>query len=377
VSLRHIWAITLKEFNHILRDRTTLILVLFTPTLLLFLMAYALTVDIKHVPIAVLDYDRSPTSTRFIQQISAGEDLEIYAYASSMQEVDSLLMQGRVKAALVINHGFASDLLSIQGLPLQVIIDGTEPQSGNFAVDQIAARAQDFVIQTLGQKLQALGMEPEALQPLDLRVQTWYNPSMKPRNALIPGLISMVLGFPALSVALTLAHEREHGTLEQLMATPIGRAELMLGKMLPYILVGLASVVLIPLLAMAWFQVPFNGNFALFFGLSVIFLFSVLSMGIVVGVFMRTQAAALALSFLVVFFPGFFLTGIFFPLASMPEEIRLESLALPGTHYAIITRGVFLPGVGLDVLWPYAVMMAFLGVAFTGVAALFFRKKLA
>jgi ABC-2 type transport system permease protein len=377
VSLRHIWAITLKEFNHILRDRTTLILVLFTPTLLLFLMAYALTVDIKHVPIAVLDYDRSPTSTRFIQQISAGEDLEIYAYASSMQEVDSLLMQGRVKAALVINHGFASDLLSIQGLPLQVIIDGTEPQSGNFAVDQIAARAQDFVIQTLGQKLQALGMEPEALQPLDLRVQTWYNPSMKPRNALIPGLISMVLGFPALSVALTLAHEREHGTLEQLMATPIGRAELMLGKILPYILVGLASVVLIPLLAMAWFQVPFNGNFALFFGLSVIFLFSVLSMGIVVGVFMRTQAAALALSFLVVFFPGFFLTGIFFPLASMPEEIRLESLALPGTHYAIITRGVFLPGVGLDVLWPYAVMMAFLGVAFTGVAALFFRKKLA
>jgi ABC-type Na+ efflux pump permease subunit len=376
MSIRHIWAITRKEFNHILRDRTTLILVLFTPTLLLLLMAYALTVDIKHVPVAVLDYDRSPLSTRFIQQISAGEELDIYAYASSMQEVDSLLMQGQIKAALIINHGFASDLLSIQGLPMQVIIDGTEPQSGNFAVDQIAARAQAFTNQVLGQELQAQGISPEALQPLDLRVQTWYNPSMKPRNDLIPGLISMVLGLPALSVALTLAHEREHGTLEQLMATPIGRAELMLGKMLPYILVGLASVVLIPLLAMAWFQVPFNGNFALFFGLSVIFLFSVLSMGIVVGVFMRTQAAALALSFLVIFFPGFFLTGIFFPLASMPEEVRLESLALPSTHYAIITRGVFLPGVGLDVLWPYVLMMAFLGVGFTGVAALFFRKKL-
>jgi drug efflux transport system permease protein len=134
--------------------------------------------------------------------------------------------------------------------------------------------------------------------------------------------------------------------------------------------------VLIPVLAIVWFQVPFNGNFALFFGLSVIFLFSVLSMGIVVGVFMRTQAAALALSFLVIFFPGFFLTGIFFPLASMPEVMRLESLGLPSTHYAIITRGVFLPGIGLDVLWPYALMMAFLGVAFTGVAALFFRKKL-
>jgi ABC-2 type transport system permease protein len=376
MSIRHIWAITRKEFNHILRDHSTLVLVLFTPTLLLFLMAYALTVDIKHVPVAVLDYDRSPLSTHFIQQISAGEDLDIYTYASSMQEINSLLMQGQIKAALIINHGFASDLLSMQGLPMQVIIDGTEPQSGNFAVDQIAARAQAFTDQILGQQLQARGISPEALQRLDMRVQTWFNPSMKPRNDLIPGLISMVLGLPALSVALTLAHEREHGTLEQLMATPIGRAELMLGKMLPYILVGLVSVVLIPLLAMAWFQVPFNGNFILFFGLSVIFLFSVMSMGIVVGVFMRTQAAALALSFLVIFFPGFFLTGIFFPLASMPEVMRLESLALPGTHYAIITRGVFLPGVGLDVLWPYAVMMIFLGVGFTGVAALFFRKKL-
>jgi ABC-2 type transport system permease protein len=219
-------------------------------------------------------------------------------------------------------------------------------------------------------------VSPEALQPLDLRIQTWFNPDLKSRNALIPGLISMVLGFPALSVALALAHEREHGTLEQLLATPIRRTELLLGKILPYILVGLLNVILIPLLSIAWFHISFNGNFLLFFGLSAIFLFAVLSMGMIVGVFMRTQAAALALSFLVIFFPGFFLTGIFFPLTSMPEEVRLEALSLPGTHYAIITRGLFLPGVGLDVLWPYAVMLIILGVAFTGIAALFFRKKL-
>jgi ABC-2 type transport system permease protein len=187
----------------------------------------------------------------------------------------------------------------------------------------------------------------------------------------------MVLGFPALSVALTLASEREHCTLEQLLATPIKRTELLLGKILPYIIVGLLNVILIPLLAIAWFGISFNGNFALFFGLSAIFMFGVLSMGMVVGVFMRTQAAALALSFLAIFFPGFFLTGIFFPLASMPEEMRMESLFLPGTHYAIITRGVFLPGVGLEVLWPYAVMMTILGVAYTALAALFFKKKLA
>ncbi len=375
--MRHIWALTHKEFLHIMRDRSTLILVLFTPTLLLLLMAYALTVDITHVPVAVLDYDRSAASSRFIQQITSGDDLDIAAFVTSRQDIETLLMEGSAKAAVIINHGFSSDLQALKGVPLQVIIDGTEPQSGEFAVEHIASRAEAFVQAAVTRQLQGRGIALTSLQPLDLRIQAWFNPSMKSRNAIIPGLISMVLGFPALSVALALAQEREHGTLEQLMATPIGRAELMLGKMVPYILVGMLNVVLIPAFALAWFHIPFNGSFPLYLGLSAIFMFSVLSMGIVVGVFMHTQPAALALSFLVIFYPGFFLTGIFFPLASMPEEVRLEALSLPGTHYAIITRGLFLPGVGLDVLWPYAVMMLFLGLAFTGVAALFFRKKLA
>lgn len=376
MSARRIWAVTRKEIQHILRDRSTLFLVLLTPTLLLLLMAYALTVDIQHVPIAVLDNDRSPASRTFIQSIAAGQDLVVYAYASSMEEVEGMLMRGQIKAAVVIGPGFERDLLALRGMPLQVIIDGTEPESGSFAVDHIAQRAEEYIGRALTKQLQALGIPLESLQPIDLRVRTWYNPDLKPRNDLIPGLISMVLGLPALSVALTLAHEREHGTLEQLMATPVGRAELLLGKMVPYVIVGLVNVLMIPALAIEWFGVPFNGSFLLFFGLSALFLFSILSMGIVVGVFMRTQAAALALSFLVIFFPGFFLTGIFFPLASMPEEMRMEAMMLPGTHYATITRGVFLPGIGLEILWPYAVMLVVLGVAFTGVAALFFRKKL-
>jgi ABC-2 type transport system permease protein len=339
-------------------------------------MAYALTVDIQHVPIAILDYDRSPLSRPFIQQITAGDDLDIYAQVDTLDEIDGMLMRGEIKAALILSPNFASDLHSLRGMPLQIIIDGTEPESGSFAVDHIAWRAEEFVNQAVAGQMQAMGVSLDSMQPIDLRVRTWFNPDLKPRNDLIPGLISMVLGFPALSVALTLAHEREHGTLEQLMATPIGRAELLLGKMIPYVLVGLVNVIVIPVIAMLWFHIPFNGNFLLFFLLSAIFLFAILSMGIIVGVFMPTQAAALALSFLVIFFPGFFLTGIFFPIASMPEMMRMEAMGLPGTHYAIITRGIFLPGVGLDVLWPYAVMMAGLGFAFTGVAALFFRKKL-
>jgi ABC-2 type transport system permease protein len=352
-------------------------LVLLTPTLLLLLMAYALTVDIKHVALAVVDYDRSLTSRSFVQQITAGDDLDLYAQVGSLSEVEQLLLRGEVKAALIIAPTFSRDLMAIKGMPLQIIIDGTEPDSGGFAVEHITSRAEKFIDQALMNQIQSRGISLESVQPIDLRVRAWFNPSLKPRVDLIPGLISMILGFPALSVALTFAHEREHGTLEQLMATPIGRADLILGKMIPYLAVGLVNVIIIPLLAMLWFDIPFNGNFLLFIFLSAIFLFAILSMGILIGVFMRTQAAALALSFLLIFFPGFFLTGIFFPIASMPEIVRLEALGLPGTHYAAITRGLFLPGVGLSVLWPYTLMLMGLGLAFTGVAAIFFRKKLA
>jgi ABC-2 type transport system permease protein len=365
-----------KEIRHIMRDPITLGLVILAPTVVLFVMAFAVTVNIQHVPIAVLDYDRSPTSRSFIQRMTAGDDLDLFAQVDSFEEIDALLLRGKIKAAIVINPAFADELLAMRSMPLLVIIDGTEPQSGAHALDHIAWRTEEFIDQVLGQELEKLGVPSGALQGLDLRVRTWFNPGMKSKNDVIPGLISLVLGLPALSVALTLAREREHGTLEQLIATPVGRAELILGKMLPYILVGLVNVIIIPTFAIIAFQIPFHGSYPLFFLLSAIFLFSILSMGTIIGVFIRTQPAALALSFLVIFFPAFFLTGIFFPIAAMPEVMRLESLMLPGTHFAIITRGIFLPGVGLEVLWPYAVMMFALGLGFSAIAAMFFRKKL-
>lgn len=377
MSLRHLLAVTRKEMNHIIRDPYTLFLVLLSPTILLLVFAYSLTVDMKNVPVVVLDQDRSQTSAQFVQQITAGEDLDLYGYVEDQEEIESLLARGEIKAAVIIGPGFANNLYALKGISLQILIDGTEPESGGFAVDHISLRATEFVDQKLADQIRSMGIDFESFAPIDLRIRSWYNPSLKMRNDLIPGLISMVLGLPAMLVALTIAHEREHGTLEQLLVTPIRRTELLLGKMIPYLLVGLANVIFIPIIAMTLFNVPFNGNYVLFFILSAIFMMAILSMGIIVGVFMKTQSAALALSFLLIFFPGFFLTGIFFPIVSMPEIMRLEALGMPGTHYAIITRGVFLSGAGADILWPYAVMLAFLGFCFTGVAAIFFKKRLA
>lgn len=378
MSFRRLRAVIRKEVNHILRDRATFFLVMLAPLMMLFVFSYALAVDIKHVPIAVLDYDHSSTSRAFIQRITEGKDLDLYAYADTLDEIDGMLMRDEIKAAVIVGADFERNLLALRGMPLQIVIDGTEPESGWFAVEQIGGRAEAFVSNLLASRIgqQAGQGQALSLQPIDLHVRALYNPALKPKVDMIPGLISMMLGFPALSVALTLAHEREHGTLEQVLVTPVGRAEFLLGKMIPYVIVGLANVIVMPAVARAVFHIPFNGSFPLFFLLSAIFLFAILGMGLLIGVFMPTQPAALALSFLLVFFPGFFMTGIFFPIVSMPEMMRMEALSLPGTHYAVITRGIFLPGVGLDVLWPYGVMLVGLGVAFTAVAAFFFRKKL-
>jgi len=376
VSLRHLAAIVRKEIQHIIRDRSTFVLVLITPIALLFVMAYALTTDIDQVPIAVWDADRSAGSRALIRKVTVGEDLDLRVRVESLEEIDRLLMRGEIKAALIIRPTFERDLTAMKGLPLQVVIDGTEPESGTFALDQIARRTEAFVTEQLAQQAGARGFNATSLQPIQFSLRALYNPELKPKVDMVPGLISLVLGMPALSVALTMAHEREHGTLEQVMVTPVGRAELLLGKMIPYVIVGLINVIVIPLIAMVTFGIPFNGSFPLFFLFSIAFLFAMLSMGTVVGVFMRTQPAALALSFLVIFFPGFFMTGIFFPIASMPAEVQMEAMVLPGTHYAIITRGIFLRANGLATLWPHVAALIGLGVVFTGVAAFFFRKKL-
>jgi ABC-2 type transport system permease protein len=341
---------------------------------MLFIFAYALTVDREHIPIAVLDHDRSPTSRHFIQRVTEGKDLDLLALVDSLEEINGLLMRGDIKAALVIHPSFGRDLLSVQGIPMQVVIDGTEPESGTFAVRQISGRAEAFASAFLPRQMDFVSLD--SMQPIDLHVRALYNPDLKPRVDMVPGLISMMLGFPALSVALTLAREREHGTLEQVLVTPVGRAEFLLGKMIPYVTVGLINAIVMPLVARLTFHIPFNGNSLLFLLLSAVFLFAIVGMGIVIGVLMRTQPAALALSFLLIFFPGFFMTGIFFPIASMPVEVRMEAMSLPGTHYAAITRGIFLTGVGLEVLWPNAVALFAMGIAFTTAAAVVFKKRL-
>lgn len=181
MSFRHLWAVIRKELQHILRDRGTFILVLVTPTLVLLLMTYSLAVKIQHVPIALLDYDQSATSREFIHQITAGDDLDLYQNAASMAEIEELLVKGRIKAAIIIGPEFSEDLLAMRGLSLQIIIDGTEPETGGFAVDHIGWRAEAFANDILANQILVSGISLDSLEPIDLRIRSWYTADIPAR----------------------------------------------------------------------------------------------------------------------------------------------------------------------------------------------------
>lgn len=377
MSLRHIWAVIRKELRYIVRDRGTLLIVLLTPTMLLVIMGYALTADIEHVPVIAIDLDQTSTSRSFLSHLNIGAEIDLTVSGSTFAEAEQLLTAGKADALITIPPGFERQLFRVAGMPLQVLVDGTEPQTGGFAVDEIGKKSKSFLYGFLNREFPELEISKESLEPITLDVRAWYNPQLEPRVDLVPGLMAMVLGMPGISIALTLAREREHGTLEQLLATPIGRAELLLGKMGPYVVTGLFNVVLTAAVAVIWFGAPLRGSFPLYLLLSAIYYFALLSLGTILGTVIRSQAAAMALAFLVIFFPGFFLTGIFFPSVSLPAIVQLEALGLPGTHYARITSYVFVIGAGWKAVWPFALGLFGLGTGFTMIAAFFFRKKLA
>jgi ABC-2 type transport system permease protein len=377
MSPRHIWAVIRKELRYIVRDRGTLLIVLLTPTMLLVIMGYALTADIEHVPVIAIDLDQTSTSRSFLSHLNIGAEIDLTVSGSTFGEAEQLLTAGKADALITIPPGFERQLFRVAGMPLQVLVDGTEPQTGGFAVDEIGKKSKSFLYGFLNREFPELEISKESLEPITLDVRAWYNPQLEPRVDLVPGLMAMVLGMPGISIALTLAREREHGTLEQLLATPIGRAELLLGKMGPYVVTGLFNVVLTAAVAVIWFGAPLRGSFPLYLLLSAIYYFALLSLGTILGTVIRSQAAAMALAFLVIFFPGFFLTGIFFPSVSLPAIVQLEALGLPGTHYARITSYVFVIGAGWKAVWPFALGLFGLGTGFTMIAAFFFRKKLA
>jgi ABC-2 type transport system permease protein len=379
MNLLRTWAVIRKEARHITRDRGTFFLVTVSPVFLLLVMAYTFMVDIQNVAVAVMDRDGTHLSRRYIAGLGGTRDVLVRYVADDYDDLERWLMTSDAKAAIVIPPSFEASLKAGREASIQVLVEGTEPVTANTAMQHVGGYTQQFALEVVRESAERAGMpvDEAALRPIDLRLRTWYNPTLKAVIGFLPALIAMVMAMPAVTTTMALTREKEHGTLEQLIATPIRRSELLVGKLIPYVLSGLLGILLCVLVAVYWFGSPFKGSFVLYLVLSVDFLLASLAIALVLSVFVKSQQAAQLGAFLIFFFPGFFLSGIFYPLVSMQPIMKMEAYLVPTTHFVFISRGVFLKGQGLDMLWPFALALLAMGVIFLGLAILLFRKKLA
>ncbi len=369
------WQITLavmrKELRHITRDRMTFSLTLLSPLLILVVFGYSFLVDVKDVPTAVVDRDQSEYSRRYLDMLGEGDTLVLDQRPTDAKAAERLIKDGKAKIALIIPESFEDKLTSGTGLPLTLLIDGSEPHAANVAMVHINDQTKRFVAE---ESARAGG--PPLLAPVELDVEALYNADLKPINGTMPGMIGMALSFVGVAVCAALTREKELGTFEGLVATPIGRAELLLGKLLPYVGTGFLSILLCVLVAVYGFGVPFQGSVPLLIVLSFIFLFTLMAYALLLSLFFQTQQAAMMVTVLIFMLPPFFLSGVFVPVIVMPWWIRIEAMMIPVTPFVVIMRGLFLQDFGLAQLWLPILVLIVTGIGVMVLAIWLFRKRL-
>jgi len=377
--MRKTWAVMRKEFRHMVRDPRSLVLVTLGAMVILAIMAYNFSRDIEQVPTAVLDYDQTQRSRAYLDVFRTDRFFALNTSLESPARAEALLRAGKVTVVLVIPPGFASNLDLGRTTPVQVLVDGSDPNSASQAVGHARALSARFGLDVLKEEATGRGSSDGVAitSPLEVRSRILYNPGAKMVNGMVPGLMSIVLAIPALTTAISLAREKESGTLEQLMVTPLGRSQLLTGKLFPYVLVGLLDVLLLTAVGHWGFGVPFDGSLLLLLFLSTIFLWANLSLALLVATVVETQAAAIMLTFLIFVIPPFFLSGLFLPISGMPPWLQSEAYTLPATHFVTIARGIFLKGAGLDVLWRNGLYLFTVANVLGAAATWRFRKRMA
>jgi len=374
MNLGRLKSIIWKEFIQMRRDRGTLGLMLGIPVMQLTLFGYAIRQDVRNLPTVVFDASHSQESRELVQRFGATGNFrmrgEVPSYAEALRRVDA----GNARAAIVIPEDFARRLKRGRSAQVQVLVDASDPTASQSAIAAALLVGQTGNIRIISQRI-GLQMQ-EGRQPLDVRVRPLYNPALKSVLFIVPGIIGMILSNILIVItALGVVREREHGTLEQLIVTPLTRTEIMLGKITPYMLVGLIQLTAVLLVGSLVFRVPIRGSILLIYAMSFLFVFASLGLGLLVSTLARNQAQAIQISFFFLL-PNVLLSGFMFPREAMPPAANEIGLILPLTHFLQIMRGIVLKGVGLEVLWPQALALVGFSTAFIAFSTLRFHKQL-
>jgi len=376
MSFRRTWAVFRKELLHIRRDPRSLILIILLPIMLLLIYGNALTFDIKHVPLAVCNWDPGSCSRDLIRDFQGSPYFNLRYPVSGYKEIDPLITDRSARLALVLPGDFSSTIKKGHTAYLQAIVDGTEPNTANIVLGYTQAITFNYNQNLILGRLERLGfrgVEP----PLQSDVRFWFNEVLEIIAFIVPGLIVVIMTLVGtLLTALTVVREVERGSLESLMSTTLKRSELILGKLSPYFLICLLDLVIAMAMGQWAFHVPLRGNVLLLIGLSAIFLVVILSQGLLISVTAKNQLQAFQMAMLVTFLPALLLSGFVFSVRLMPWPLQIISSLVPGKYLVTIFKGIYLKGIGLGILWPETLILLIFAVAFLSMAVWKSPKKL-
>lgn len=362
--------IIVKEFLQALRDKRKRLFIIGPPLLQLFMFGYVATTDVRQIATAVYDLDRSQESRVLVERLEASGYFQVKYAPESVNEIRDLLDRGAILCAIQINQGFASNLKKRIPTDLQLLVDGTDSNTAtiamNYATRIVAQYAQEFAPQA------ALAQ----LKKVEFRPRIWYNPELRSRNYNIPGIIAMIIMLLCLMLtSMAVVREREVGTMEQLMVTPITPLELILGKTIPFALISFFDMGLVTVVGVLWFKIPIKGAFSLLVLGTGIYLLSVLGMGLFISTVTKNQQQALMATMLFNM-PAILLSGFMFPIENMPKIFQYLTYVNPLRYFLVIIRGIFLKGNGFDILWPQMAALLILGSVIMTLSALRFQKRL-
>lgn len=367
----------IKEFIQVFRDKRTRLVLFIPPIIQMLVFGYAATFEVHHVSSVVLDLDHSQESRDLISRFTSSPYFDVKHQLSDSRQVEDLIDRGKATVALQINPGFAEDLRKGQTAPLQVIVDATNSNTALIAsgyINQIALRFAKYYQQDRINRISPQLVE--RIPSVELEQRPWYNTDLRSRWFFVPGVIgSLTLVLVVNLTAFAVVREREIGTLEQIMVTPIRPAEFILGKTLPFFLIGLLDVSLIAVVGTLWFQIPFRGQIYVLLTGAILFLLCMLGVGLLISTLSATQQQAMVTSFFFIM-PAITFSGFGFPISTMPQWLQYLTYASPLRYFLVVLRGTYLKGIGMDILWPQMLAMFGLGLGLLTVAVFRFHKAL-
>jgi drug efflux transport system permease protein len=367
-----------KEFLELRMNPRLFGIVVIAPVIQLTMLGYAATTDVRNVPMVIADGDRTIQSRELISRFEGSPHFAIVATVTTVSEIGRYLEQGAAWLALSIPNGYADQLQAGHPVTVQVVADGTDSNSTTVALGYATTLVGGYV-QDLAASAAALHPDAGmASSPIDARIRVWFNPQLESRYFMIPGVLALILLVVTANLAsMAIVRERELGTLEQLNVTPLKRWELIVGKLLPYGVIALVDVLLVVAVAVFWFEVPLRGSFALLFGMSLIYVLCTLALGLFISSISDSQQQAMMTATFFFLVPMIYLSGFIFPIENMPKVIQPVTYLIPLRYFLVIVRGIFLKGIGLEVLWPQAVALTAWGAAMLTLAVLRSRKRAA